>query len=140
MIKVKDVNASATKFVQRAQSAAPDYTAGVSNAGPAWAANSAAAVDTWGTAVQAAVADGRFVRGINKAGPQKYQTRASTVGAQRYPSGVAAAGPSWATGTGPYLTAISNFTLPPRRPTGDPGNLQRVGALNTMLRTLKMQS
>lgn len=140
MIKVKDVGASATKFVQRAQSAAPDYAAGVAGAGALWQTNSAAAEGNWSLAVSEAAANDRYRKGINKAGPGKYTTRASGVGAQRYPQGVQQAGPAWQAGTGPYLTAISNMTLPPRRPTGDPGNMARVQAITQGLRALKLSS
>ena len=137
-IKVKDAATAAQKFVQRAQAAAPDYTTGVSGAGQLWATNSAAAQTTWGDAITTAVANNQYSKGIAKAGPAKYSTAASGKGAQRYPSGVAAAGPAWLSGTQPYLTAISNLTLPPRRPKGDPANMQRVATLTQALRTLKL--
>jgi len=137
-IKVKDAAASAAKFVQRAGAAGADYKTGVENAGAAWANNTAAAQNTWVEAIQGAVANNRFQKGVTKAGPGKYTAAAGTKGAQRYPSGVASAGPAWQTGTQPFLTVISNLSLPPRRPKGDPGNIQRVSAVADALRAAKL--
>ena len=53
-INVKDVGASATKFVQRAQAAAPDYQKGVQGAGAHWQTQAAASNDTYVAGVTAA--------------------------------------------------------------------------------------
>lgn len=137
-IKVKDAATAASKFVQRAQAAAPDYAKGVAGAGATWQAHSAAASDAWGAGVQSAVANGRFTKGINRVGGAKWETAASTKGAQRYPQGVAGAGPNWQANTGPYLDTIASLTLPPRRPKGDPGNFQRAQMVADALRKKKV--
>jgi hypothetical protein len=137
-IAVKDVTASAQKFVQRAQAAGGDYSAGVSNAGGKWAANTKGAAQTWSLGVQQAITDGRYANGINQNSQSKYQTRASTVGAQRYPTGVAGAQQSWAAGVTPYLQTISNLNLPPRQPKGSAANYQRVQAVGDALRAKKL--
>lgn len=137
-LKVKDAASAATKFVQRAQAAAPDYTKGVTGAGSTWQAHAAAASDAWGQGVQAAVAGGRFVKGVNAAGGGKWEAAATTKGAQRYPQGVATAGPAWQANTGPYLDVISSLNLPPRRPKGDPANFQRAQMVADALRKKKV--
>jgi hypothetical protein len=137
-IKVKDASASATKFVQRAQAAATDYSNGVANAGQLWQTNAAAAQDTWGAGVQAAISAGRYSKGVNNAGAQKYQQNASGKGAQRYPQGVAQAGPTWQAKVQPYLDTIASLTLPARRPKGDPTNYQRSQMVADALRKKKV--
>lgn len=137
-IAVKDVTASAQKFVQRAQAAGGDYSAGVANAGGKWAANTKGSAQTWALGVQEAITNGRYANGINQTTQTKYQTRASTVGAQRYPQGVAGSQQSWATGVAPYLQTIANLTLPPRQPKGSPNNYQRVQAVGDALRAKKL--
>lgn len=137
-IKVKDAASSAAKFVSRAQTAAPEYVKGVQGAGQAWATNTAASADVWAQGVQAAVTNGRFSKGVNKAGPTKYETNAAGKGAQRYGPGVAAAGPSWQQNTQPYLDTIAGLTLPARRPKGDPGNFARSQAVADALRKKKV--
>jgi hypothetical protein len=137
-LKVKAAADAATKFVANAQNAAPAYAKGVANAGGAWAANTAAASDTWQQGVTQAAANGRFAAGVNQTSQNKYQTRASGVGAQRYPTGVASAGPAYQNAVAPYLTTIANLTLPPRQPKGSPANYQRVQAVGQALRAQKL--
>lgn len=137
-IKVKDAASSAAKFVSRAQTAAPDYAKGVQGAGQTWATNTANSQDTWAQGVQAAVQNGRFQKGVAKAGPTKYETNAAGKGAQRYGPGVAAAGPAWQQGTQPFLDTIASLTLPARRPKGDPGNFARSQAVADALRKKKV--
>ena len=137
-LKVKAAADAATKFVTNAQNAAPAYSKGVANAGGAWASNTAAAADTWQQGVTQAAANGRDAAGVNQTSQNKYQTRASGVGAQRYPQGVAAAGPAYQTAVQPYLNTIANLTLPPRQPKGSPANYQRVQAVGNALRAQKL--
>ena len=137
-VSVKSAAASAQKFVTNAQAAGPAYTAGVQGAGAKWATNTAASAQSWQQGVQQAAADGRFANGVNQTSQNKYQTRASTVGAQRYPQGVAGAAQSWQTNTTPYLTTIANLTLPARAPKGSPANYQRVQAIGNALRAQKL--
>lgn len=138
-IAVKDAAASAKKFVTRAQAAGPDYTAGVANAGPKWAAATKASADSWQQGVAQAASQGRFAAGVNPASTNKFQTRASGVGAQRYPQGVAGAGDAWVQNTQPFLTTIANLNLPARQPKGSPANYARVQAVGDALRTKKLQ-
>jgi hypothetical protein len=137
-VTVKDAAAAAQKFVTRAQAAGPDYTAGVSNAGPKWAQTTKASADTWNQGVQQAAANGRFANGVNAASQAKYQSRASTVGAQRYPQGVAGSANAWQTNTTPYLNVIAALNLPARQPKGSPANYQRVQAVGDALRAKKL--
>ena len=137
-LKVKDASASAQKFVQRAQAAAPDYQKGVTGAGSTWVAHASAANDSYVAGVTAAANAGRFAKGVLAAGPAKYETNASGKGAQRYPQGVAQAGPLWQQKTQPYLDTLAALSLPPRRPKGDPANWQRAQAVGDALRKKKI--
>jgi len=139
-MKVKDAASSAAKFVARAGQAAPAYTAGVQGAGQTWATNTAASETNYGLGVQEAITSGRFGKGVVKAGAAKYTAGASGKGARNYPAGVAAAGPAWQAGVQPYLTVLSNLTLPPKGPTGSANNIQRVQIVATALRTAKIGS
>lgn len=124
-LKVKDISKSAAKFVARAQVAGPDYTAGVQAAGTSQFDNAVAAAPNWGAGVQAAVANGSFVKGLQKAGPNKWTQNAVNKGAKNYPSGVAAAQQSYAAGVNPYFQVLANLNLTQRFPRGDPRNQQR---------------
>jgi hypothetical protein len=139
-VTVKDATASAQKFVTRAQAAGPDYTNGVSNAGAKWMNNTKASAATWQQGVTEAAANGRYAAGVNSTSQNKYQTRASTVGAQRYPQGVAGSAQNWQTATTPYLNTIAALNLPARQPKGSVANYQRVQAVGDALRAKKLSS
>ncbi len=64
--------------------------------------------------------------------------RAAEVGARRFPEGIRAAEGDWARETQPYLDTIRSITLPPRRPKGDPANLERTAAVAQALRRRKV--
>ena len=81
-IKVKDAAASAAKFTQRAAAAAPDYAKGVQGAGNLWQQNSGAANDSYVAGVTAAANAGRYKKGVDRAGGNKYETNAAGKGAE----------------------------------------------------------
>ena len=131
-LRVKSIDMAAKKFVARASIAGPDYAAGVAAAGTTQHDHAVAAKDSWAAGLQAAIAGNRFVTGLNK-NPAKWQAKASSVGAQRYPQGVAAASPFYVAGFGPYLDLLAASTPPPRFPRGDPRNRDRVGFVDDLL-------
>lgn len=138
MIRIKDTASIAKKFVTRAAGAGGDYTAGVQAAGQDWESATKASADNYKAGVSAAAADGRFERGVAEAGAAKWLQKATTLGAQRYPSGVAASESDYAKGVQPHLDAMKSLDLPPRRPTGDPANMQRANVVATKNRAIKL--
>ena len=137
-IRIKDTGTLAAKFTRNATAAAGDYKDGVAQAGQDWQANTVAAADNFAAGVQQAISDGRFARGVQEAGASKFVTRATTLGAQRFPTGVQAAQGDWAKGAQPYLETLKGLSLPPRRPKGDPGNQARANAVATALRAARV--
>jgi hypothetical protein len=137
-MKVKDAGTAAAKFVSRAGAAGQAYTDGVQNPKRPWAASTEAAANTYATAVTQAVSDGRFTKGVARAGDSKWQTNAKNKGAQRYPQGVQQGQAAYQAGVGPYLSALSSTDLPPRGPKGDPNNVQRVLKIAQTLRAVKL--
>jgi hypothetical protein len=136
-IRVKDAATVARKWVTRASSASPDYAAGVKEAGADWESNTLAGKENFSMGVQQAIADGRYEKGVREAGQGKYVARASGIGATRFAPGVQAAENEMARGVAPVLETIRSINLPPRRPKGDPGNMERANAVATALRKLK---
>ena len=137
-IATKDINTIASKWSSRAQAAGPDYTAGVKTTTKDWAQNTSQAADSWGAGVSQAVSDGRFAKGVAAAGTPKWQSAASTKGAQRYPQGVASGQPAYVSGFTPFLQVIQNLSLPPRSPRGSPNNVQRVSVIDAALHAKKV--
>ncbi len=137
-IRIKDTGALAKKFVQRASQAAGDYKTGVEASGADWEANTKASEQNYADGVTAAIGRKAFGMGVAKAGAAKFTQRASTLGAQRYPSGVQAAEGAWSQGFQPFSQVLAGLSLPPRRPKGDPGNQQRANAVAVALRAAKV--
>lgn len=125
------------KWVRRAGSAAVEYEEGVKNPRASWAQSTIAAAPAQAAAVQAAIAEKRFERGVQKAGDAKWSEGATVKGTARFAGGVQASQAAYEAGVAPYLQAIAATQLPPRGPKGDPKNLERVRVLNQALRRVK---
>jgi hypothetical protein len=137
-IKVKDTATIAKKWATRAGAAGQDYTSGVQNPSTDWATATTAAANTYASGVQQAVSDGRFAKGVSKAGTSKWQTNAVNKGSSRYTQGVTASTSNYQTAMDPYMQTLAGLTLPARMPKGDPSNINRVTAVDTALRNKKI--
>lgn len=139
-INVKDIGTITTKWQQRSGQAGQAYTQGVQNPKRDWATTTAAAAQTWQDGVNTAITNGRFTKGVNKAGTQKWQANASTTGATRYTQGTSTpqAQANYNAGEQTYLQVIAGLNLPPRYPAGDPRNNDRVSAVTTALHNKKV--
>lgn len=138
-ITIKSPDAIAAKWAQRAGVAGQAYKDGVSAPRRPWAASTAAAQPAYEAGVQQAVAKGSFSSGVQKAGDQKWQTKAVNLGSQRYPTGVQAAQPAYQSGISKVVATLSSLNLPPRGAKRDPANLQRVAAVNQALAAIRGQ-
>lgn len=136
-IRLKDIGSLAKKFVTRAGAAGGDYKDGVAGAGADWEARTRASEDAYKQGVTMAANEGRFGKGVSEAGSAKYVQRATTLGAQRYPTGVGAAEGDWAKGFAPYHQALQSLDLPPRGPRGTPQNQQISNAVAVRLAAIK---
>jgi len=135
-IRIKDTGTLAKKFVTRASAAGADYKDGVTAAGQDWEAGARNGEDNYKAAVVEAASQGRFGKGVAAAGAAKYTQRAATLGAQRYPTGVAASEGDWAKGSQPYLDSLKSLELPPRRPRGQ--NAGRANAVADRLHQMRV--
>lgn len=136
-IRIKPIDQIAKKWSARAGAAGADYSSGIQNPRRPQAQAAADAAQSWAAGVQQAAANNTFAKGV-LAAQDKYTRNATGKGAARYPQGVAAAQPDFANGLQPYLDVLANLQLPPRLPKGDPGNIQRVAAVDQALRAKKL--
>jgi hypothetical protein len=136
-IQIKPIDQIVKKWTTNAGSAGANYVYGIQNPRRPQAATAAAAAQSWATGVQQAVTNGTYAKNV-AAASDKYMRNATGKGAQRYPTGITAGSSDFQTGLQPYLTILSNLQLPARLPTGDPGNIQRVSAVDTALRAAKL--
>jgi hypothetical protein len=137
MPAVKSVSVASDKWVRRAGQAGPDYAKGVANPRTSWAEATSAAAESQAAGVQQAISEGRFEKGVQKAGNAKWQRKATSVGAQRFGPGVAAAKADYEAGFAPYAAVIQGVTLSPRGPKGDPRNYERVKQVGDALHSAK---
>lgn len=98
------------------------YEAGVKEAGPAWEAGALGAGNNYKAAMSAPDLASRFIGGIKKAGGNKYQRKASTLGKDRFTTGVQAAEDDFNTGFSPHHDVLASLEVPDRGPRGSDAN------------------
>jgi hypothetical protein len=136
-MRVKPLASIVAKWAQNASNAGGAYKDGVS-ASTDWAANTALSANNWQVGVSQAAADGRFEKGVTAAGNATWQQGAINKGAGRYGPGVSLAKDKFGKGITSVVQALTNLTLPAKFPKGDPQNVNRVQAVVTTLRNLKL--
>jgi hypothetical protein len=129
MPKVPDIGRVAAKYQQNAGQAGPSYAEGVQNPRNDWKASTIAAAENYKVAVTKAAADGRFAKGVGRVSTESQIQASVQKGGPRYSQGVALGGPAYSEGMAPVLQIIENTQLTPKKPKGDPSNIQRVGQL-----------
>lgn len=140
MPQIKSVGSIAEKWSRVTPQRAQDYAQGVRSPRRSWAQGASDASDAWAQGIQEAVSDNRYEKGVSNAGDQKWQRKATTVGAQRFGPGVQAAKADYQQGFAPYVSVIEGTNLPPRGPKGDPRNYDRVRLMGEALHEAKVGS
>ncbi len=139
MVAVKPLAQIADKYVRRAGAAQSDYQAGIQATPPMkWETNTAAGADSFASGVAQAVAEGRFQAGVTGKGA-KWLRKATTVGPQRFQTGVAAAGPDYSAGFSRFHDVLAGLTLGPRGSRGDPRNYTRSQQIGEALNQARRQ-
>jgi len=128
---------AAERWSRRAAAASGDYADGVQNTSRSWAAAAAAAKANFAAGVQAAIAGGRYEKGIGAAGDARWKRNTTEKGPMRYSQGVQLGSADFASAIGPVLEVISRTDLPPRGPVGSDGNYARSRAIGVALRRLR---
>lgn len=137
-ITVKDLSTARDKYKARGAAAQPDYIAGVTGSGGKWEAAAAASQDSYNQGVQEAIGRDAFSKGIKSSGGAYFESRAKTLGGQRFASGVQAGAENWSEGFSPYADTLKSINLEPRGPKGDPRNAQRSTAVQMAMRARKL--
>lgn len=132
-ISIRDIGASAKKYVERASIAGKDYETGVKGAGQKYQEGVANAGQSWKDGITAAMNRDAYSKGVQAGAAEKYVERAVKLGASRYGPGVTAAGPEWQKNMGPMFDAMRTLDLPPKRERGNPNNMQRANAVAAAL-------
>lgn len=136
-IRVPSAGDVATKWASVTPGRAADYTKGVQSSGPAWQSGVDSAGPTYGAAVQQAIADGRWTRGVSGKGGF-YSAQAANIGAPRWSTGVLAARDRYGASMGGVLSTIAGVQLPARQPAGSPANMERSRIVGEALHAWKI--
>lgn len=134
---VKSVAKIAEKWAKVTPQRSAEYEDGVKNPVRDWAKNTADANAAYKAGVTEAVNKDRFLKGVQKAGTEKWKTKAATVGPARFSQGVTVAQPDFEKGFAPFRDVIEKTTLPPRFAKGDPRNIDRVRVIAAALSAAK---
>lgn len=117
-----------------------DYQEGIASPKRDWADATAAAESTWKDGIQKASNEGRFAKGVRKAGSQTWQQNTIAKGANRWGEGVALAENKYQEGVAPYIEELSRIKLPQRFAKGDPRNMARSNVVVQALHKKKLAS
>jgi hypothetical protein len=128
-----EVRNGGAKWKQRASNASRDYLSGVQRPRRNWQEATVAAADSYTQGVQQAAAEGRFARGVQRAGQQAYTKGVTTKGPTRYVEGINQSGDAYDRGFAPYAETIRSIQLTPRGRRGDPANYARVAEIGQAL-------
>ncbi len=138
MPKIRSAADIAAKWATVTPARAAEYAKGVANPKEDWMSETVAAKAAYEEGIKAALARDAFSKGVRKAGTEKWAARATTLGAERFGPGVAAAGPAYAEGFSPYRDVIERTTLPARGPVGSDANYERVKTMGKALHSKKI--
>ena len=134
---VKNVAKIAEKWARVTPQRSADYEAGVKDPIRDWATNTAGANAAYKDGIAKSVAGDRFLKGVQKAGTDKWKRKAVEVGPARFAQGVQVAQPDYEKGFAPFRDVIEKTTLPPRFAKGDPRNIDRVRVIAQALAEAK---
>lgn len=129
MPAVKSTADIAAKWATVTPQRAGEYEQGVRNPRKSWKDQTAASNAAYKAGIQAAVTADSFLKGVNKAGDEKWQRGAIEKGTSRFGPGVQVAQADYEKGFAPYRDIIEKTTLPPRFARRDPRNIDRVSAM-----------
>ncbi|MBA7535625.1 hypothetical protein ES705_27883 [subsurface metagenome] len=127
----------AAKWIRVTPERSIDYEEGVRNPLRDWATETKAAETRYEDGIKASIARKAFGKGVDRVGTAKHQAKTILKGIPRWPEGVRIAEPDMRLGMEPVVKALEGITLPPRYPTGDPRNIERVRIIQTTLHKLK---
>jgi hypothetical protein len=137
-LAVKPMDRIKRKWVSATQANQGEYEEGIKNPRKDWATETANAEKNYNSGIQASIAQGRFGKGVRKAGTSKWQEKALSKGPGRWASGVALSADDYEKGFAPYRQVLESLSLPDRGPKGDPKNINRVAAVAKALHDKKV--
>lgn len=118
---------------------AREFEEGVRSPKQDWQTETLDATDAWENGVTAAIARGSFAAGVDRVGTAHWQDMSVRKGAGRFRQGVEIGIPLYQRNFAPFRDVIAGTDLPPRRPVGDPANLDRVRVIAEALHSERIR-
>lgn len=140
MADIKPLEAVASKWASVTPGRAGEYAKGILSPRRSWAQATEDAKENYAVGVQAAIAAGRFEKGVSEAGDSAWKKGATEKGVSRWPQGVSMSKDEYRAGFARYHSVISGLTLSPRGAKGDPRNYDRVREIGEALHAEKVGS
>jgi len=134
---VKTAKKIAEKWARVTAERTVDYEEGVRNPSKDWEKETTDAESRYEDGIKASIARKAFGKGVRRVGTAKQKAATILKGIVRWPEGVRIAEPDMERGMEPVVSVLEALTLPPRYPTGDPRNLERVKAISAALHKMK---
>lgn len=125
-IKVRSLDETVKRWLEKAAGGAAYYESGVKGAGEDWFKGAVGAGAAYKGGVSAGNIQALFEGGVRKAGAEKYVRKASGVGKDRFPGGIADGAPDFRSGIDPMLSTIAGLTLTARGARASEVNWSRV--------------
>ena len=135
---MKTAQQSAQKYVDRAGAASGDYVEGAQRTTKDQAANAIAGKANYVAGIQAAIAAGRYEKGLQTSGKAGWLKGITEKGTNRFAEGVQSGATKYATNSGKYDSARAAADALPRGPKGSEANFARAKAVGTALRKMKI--
>jgi len=141
MPAIRPVTELAEKYKRVTPERAEYYRIGIERPKRSWAEGATSAAEAYTQGVTAAAREGRYQRGVSKAGDEKWKRNTLIKGVEqgRWSAGVAAFADNYAKGFAPFAEAIASVTLPPKYAKGDPRNIERVKTIADALHKKKLE-
>ncbi|MBA7581355.1 hypothetical protein ES708_23257 [subsurface metagenome] len=136
-MKCPSASTIAARFVKYAPQRQDRYEDGVRNPAENWEDKTVAAEDNYNKGVTAAIARKAFGKGVKKCGTSRQQSRTIVKGIPRWVEGISGAEADMSKAMEPVVAVLEATTLPPRFPTGDERNYERVKTVGKALRKAK---
>jgi len=134
---MKTAQQVAEKYASRASAASTDYVSGVETTTKDQMARAIASAEIHKQATIAALNEGRYAKGLQKAGNQAWKDGVRKKGGNRYGEGVSTASGKYAANSASYDSARGAASSLPRGLKGSETNLARVKAVVSALRAVK---
>jgi len=138
MVKTIGVDRSVDKWIRRARVARPDYEAGIRAPKRDWLEAAVGAKEVYRAGITAPEVPNLFVRGVKRAGVERWRDLALKKGADRFVPGVELSEPYYRGQITDILAVIEKIVLPKRAPRGDIRNLERVKGIFQGLRAWRL--